>query len=60
VFHTQAGLQGCFHGRHPDAVDFIAVGALSGTEGHGNAELHQADPPLGVLQDRGQKVALVN
>ncbi|MGI9504644.1 MAG: dihydroxy-acid dehydratase, partial [Geminicoccaceae bacterium] len=39
--------------------DFIAVVRFQGPKANGMPELHKLTPPLGVLQDRGFKVALV-
>ncbi|WP_017572852.1 phosphogluconate dehydratase [Nocardiopsis halotolerans] len=39
--------------------DFVAVVRFQGPRANGMPELHKLTPQLGVLQDRGQKVALV-
>ncbi|MFL0801634.1 MAG: phosphogluconate dehydratase [Agarilytica sp.] len=39
--------------------DFIAVVRFQGPSANGMPELHKMTPPLGVLQDKGFKVALV-
>jgi phosphogluconate dehydratase len=39
--------------------DFVAVVRFQGPRANGMPELHKLIPPLGVLQDRGQRVALV-
>lgn len=39
--------------------DFVAVVPWQGPKANGMPELHKLTPPLGVLQDRGFKVALV-
>ena len=39
--------------------DFIAVVRFQGPRANGMPELHKLTPPLGILQDRGFKVALV-
>ncbi|MEM8936072.1 MAG: phosphogluconate dehydratase [Pseudomonadota bacterium] len=39
--------------------DFVAVVPFQGPKANGMPELHKLTPPLGVLQDRGHKVALV-
>jgi phosphogluconate dehydratase len=39
--------------------DFIAVVRFQGPQANGMPELHSLSPALGVLQDRGRKVALV-
>ncbi len=58
VFHSQEALQEAFRaGLLSD--DFVAVVRFQGPKANGMPELHKLMPPLGVLQDRGQKVALV-
>ena len=58
VFHTQEALQSAF--RAGDlAGDVVAVVRFQGPKANGMPELHKLMPPLGVLQDRGHKVALV-
>ncbi|MBI1392644.1 MAG: phosphogluconate dehydratase [Alphaproteobacteria bacterium] len=39
--------------------DFIAIVPFQGPKANGMPELHKLTPPLGVLQDKGYKVALV-
>ena len=39
--------------------DFIAIVPFQGPKANGMPELHKLTPPLGVLQDKGFKVALV-
>ncbi|MFC0676506.1 phosphogluconate dehydratase [Lysobacter korlensis] len=39
--------------------DFVAVVRGQGPKANGMPELHQLTPPLGVMQDRGQRVALL-
>jgi phosphogluconate dehydratase len=39
--------------------DFVAVVPYQGPKANGMPELHKLTPPLGVLQDKGFKVALV-
>ncbi|CDZ44393.1 phosphogluconate dehydratase [Neorhizobium galegae] len=58
VFHDQQGLQDAFK-RGELNRDFIAVVRFQGPKANGMPELHRLTPPLGVLQDRGFKVALV-
>lgn len=58
VFHTQAELQDAFQAGSLTG-DFIAVVRFQGPKANGMPELHKMTPPLGVLQDRGQNVALV-
>jgi phosphogluconate dehydratase len=58
VFHSQAELQDAFKRRELEK-DFVAVVRFQGPKACGMPELHKLTPPLGVLQDRGFKVALV-
>lgn len=58
VFHTQEELQSAFK-RGDLEKDFIAVVRFQGPKACGMPELHKLTPPLGVLQDRGFKVALL-
>ncbi|TPP09877.1 phosphogluconate dehydratase [Rhizobium glycinendophyticum] len=58
VFHDQQELQDAFKAGKLDR-DFIAVVRFQGPKANGMPELHRLTPPLGVLQDRGFKVALV-
>lgn len=58
VFHSQEELQSAFK-RGELEKDFIAVVRFQGPKACGMPELHKLTPPLGVLQDRGFKVALV-
>ncbi|MFC3678289.1 phosphogluconate dehydratase [Ferrovibrio xuzhouensis] len=58
IFHDQADLQAAFARGELDR-DFIAVVRFQGPQANGMPELHKLTPPLGVLQDRGFKVALV-
>lgn len=39
--------------------DFVAIAPFQGPKANGMPELHKLTPPLGVLQDKGFKVALV-
>lgn len=39
--------------------DFVAVVRFQGPRANGMPELHKLTPPLGILQDRGFKVALI-
>ena len=59
VFHSQEGLQEAFKAGELDGQDFIAVVRFQGAKACGMPELHRLLAPLGVLQDRGAKVALV-
>lgn len=58
VFYRQEDLQAAFKAGELDQ-DFVAVVRFQGPRANGMPELHKLTPPLGVLQDRGYKVALV-
>jgi phosphogluconate dehydratase len=58
VFHSQEGMQQAFKAGQLQR-DFIAVIRFSGPKAIGMPELHKLTPALGILQDRGFKVALV-
>lgn len=58
VFEDQHELDEAFH-RGELEKDFIAVVRFQGPKARGMPELHKLTPPLGVLQDKGFKVALV-
>lgn len=58
VFDTQEALKEAFDAGRLDR-DFIAVVRFQGPAANGMPELHALTPVLGVLQDRGYKVALV-
>lgn len=58
VFNDQQELQDAFKAGKLER-DFIAVVRFQGPKANGMPELHRLTPPLGVLQDRGFKVALV-
>jgi phosphogluconate dehydratase len=58
VFHGQEGLQAAFKAGELNG-DMIAVVRFSGPKAIGMPELHKLTPALGVLQDRGFKVALL-
>lgn len=58
VFSAQEELQAAFKAGELDR-DFIAVIRFQGPKANGMPELHRLTPTLGVLQDRGFKVALV-
>ena len=58
VFHSQEELHAAFRAGELDR-DFVAVVRFQGPKAIGMPELHKLMPPLGVLQDRGYKVALV-
>jgi phosphogluconate dehydratase len=58
VFEDQDELQAAFHRGELDR-DFVAVVRFQGPQANGMPELHNLTPPLGVLLDKGFKVALV-
>ncbi len=58
VFHSQQELQDAFKDGKLNK-DFIAVVRFQGPKANGMPELHKLTPPLGVLQDRGFRVALL-
>ncbi|HEY8595028.1 MAG TPA: phosphogluconate dehydratase [Devosiaceae bacterium] len=58
VFHSQAALQDAFKAGELDG-DMIAVIRFQGPRAVGMPELHKLTPVLGVLQDRGHRVALL-
>lgn len=58
VFEAQEELIAAFK-RGELEKDFVAVVRFQGPSANGMPELHKMTPPLGVLQDKGFKVALV-
>jgi len=58
VFESQDELQAAFHKGELNK-DFVAVVRFQGPRANGMPELHNLTPPLGVLLDKGFKVALV-
>lgn len=58
VFDTQDDLLAAFKAGRLER-DFVAVIRFQGPKANGMPELHKLTPTLGVLQDRGFKVALV-
>ena len=58
VFNDQAELAQAFKNGELEK-DFVAVVRFQGPKANGMPELHKLTPFLGVLQDRGHKVALV-
>jgi phosphogluconate dehydratase len=58
IFHSQHDIQDAFKSGKLDR-DFVAVVRFQGPKANGMPELHKLTPPLGVLQDRGHKVALL-
>jgi phosphogluconate dehydratase len=58
VFQDQSELMAAFQAGELER-DFVAVVRYQGPKADGMPELHKLTPPLGVLQDKGFKVALV-
>ena len=58
IFHSQDELRTAFEAGSLDR-DFIAVIRFQGPRANGMPELHKLTPTLGLLQDRGHKVALL-
>jgi phosphogluconate dehydratase len=58
VFGDQSEFQAAFEAGELDG-DLVAVVRYQGPKANGMPELHKLTPPLGVLQDRGHRVALV-
>lgn len=58
IFNDQSELQAAFKAGEL-TCDFVAVVRFQGPKANGMPELHKLTPPLGVLLDRGQKVALL-
>lgn len=58
IFNDQSELQTAFNAGELTG-DFVAVVRFQGPKANGMPELHKLTPPLGVLLDRGQKVALL-
>ena len=59
VFDDQADFLAAFGAGELDGRDFVAVIRYQGPAANGMPELHKLTPALGVLQDRGQRVAIV-
>ena len=58
VFETQKQVAEAFKAGELDS-DVVVVVRFQGPRANGMPELHKLTPPLGVLQDRGYRVALV-
>lgn len=58
VFHSQHELEAAFKAGELNK-DCVVVVRFQGPKACGMPELHKLTPPLGVLQDKGYKVALV-
>jgi len=59
VFDDQQDLLSAFAAGELDGRDVVAVIRYQGPAANGMPELHKLTPALGVLQDRGQRVAIV-
>ncbi|PZG41829.1 phosphogluconate dehydratase [Spongiactinospora gelatinilytica] len=59
VFDDQLDLLAAFEAGELDGRDFVAVIRYQGPAANGMPELHKLTPPMGVLLDRGQRVAIV-
>ncbi len=58
IFHSQEELREAFRAGQLER-DFVAVVRFQGPKANGMPELHKLTPTLGLLQDRGHKVALL-
>jgi phosphogluconate dehydratase len=58
VFHSQEGMQAAFKNGELTG-DVVVVVRFQGPKSVGMPELHKLTPQLGILQDRGHKVALL-
>jgi phosphogluconate dehydratase len=58
IFHSQEAVRDAFRAGELNC-DVVVVVRFQGPKANGMPELHKLMPPLGVLQDRGFKVALV-
>ena len=58
IFETQDGIRKAFEAGELNQ-DVVAVCRFQGPRANGMPDLHKLTPPLGVLQDRGYKVALI-
>ena len=59
VFDDQADFLAAFAANELDGRDLVAVIRYQGPAANGMPELHKLTPALGVLQDRGHRVAIV-
>ncbi|GAB4013829.1 phosphogluconate dehydratase [Nocardioides ultimimeridianus] len=59
VFDDQADFLSAFDRGELDGRDLVAVVRYQGPAANGMPELHKLTPALGVLQDRGHRVAIV-
>src|SRR5581483_10763728 len=58
IFHSQEELNAAFAAGKLER-DFVAVIRFQGPRANGMPELHKLTPTLGLLQDRGHKVAIL-
>ncbi|MDD2795628.1 phosphogluconate dehydratase [Acidocella sp.] len=58
IFHSQEAVQAAFKAGELNQ-DTVVVVRFQGPKANGMPELHKLIPPLGVLQDKGYRVALV-
>jgi phosphogluconate dehydratase len=58
IFHSQEEFADAFRAGELDR-DFVAVVRFQGPKANGMPELHKLTPTLGLLQDRGHRVALL-
>ncbi|MDO9418277.1 phosphogluconate dehydratase [Pararhizobium sp.] len=58
IFHDQLEMQAAFKAGELEG-DFVAVVRFQGPKANGMPELHKLTTVLGILQDRGQRVALL-
>ncbi|OCP04900.1 MULTISPECIES: phosphogluconate dehydratase [unclassified Ensifer] len=58
IFHDQAELNSAFKAGKLEG-DFVAVVRFQGPKANGMPELHKLTTVLGILQDRGQRVAIL-
>lgn len=59
IYDDQAALAADFNAGRLDGLDFVAVVRFQGPQANGMPELHSLTPALSVMQDRGQRVALL-
>jgi phosphogluconate dehydratase len=59
IFDSQEALLAAFKAGELDRGDMVAVVRGQGPRANGMPELHKLTPTLGVMQDRGQRVALL-
>lgn len=59
IYDDQAALAADFKAGKLDGIDFVAVVRFQGPQANGMPELHSLTPALSVMQDRGQRVALL-